>query len=61
MRFFVPIGPGNLLSGLHGYGLRTKGEVFDLYCILLAAGATSVLHVASDCEGGQIETTNRAQ
>ena len=61
MRFFVPISPGNLLSGLHGYGLRIKGEIFDLYCVLLATGVIGVLHLASECEGGQIETTERAQ
>jgi hypothetical protein len=61
MRFFVAIDPGNRLAGFHGYGLRIKGEVFDLYCVLLASGATGVLHVASECEGAQIETTDDAQ
>jgi hypothetical protein len=28
---------------------------------LLAAGAIGVLHLASECEGGQIKTANRAQ
>ena len=59
MRFFVPIGPGNLLSGPYGYALRIKGEILDLNCVLLAG--TGVLRVATECEGGQIETTDRAQ
>ena len=29
MRFLVTIDPGDLLTGLHGDGLRIKGEVFD--------------------------------
>ena len=61
MRFFVAIDLCNRLSGLHSYRLRIKGEVFDLYCVLLATGAIDVLHVASKCEGGQIQTTDRAQ
>src|SRR5690349_9479481 len=60
MRFFVAIDPGNHLSGLHSYGLRIKGEIFDHYRVLLAVGATGVLHVSSECEGGQIETTDGA-
>ena len=52
VRFFVPIDPGHLLSRLHGYGLRIEGEVFDLYSVLLAAGAVVVLHLARDREEG---------
>ena len=56
MRFFVPIDPGHCLSRLHGYRLRIESEVFDLYSVLLAAAAGVVLHLASECEGGQTET-----
>ena len=54
VRFFVPINPGHLLSRLHGYGLRIEGEVFDLYSVLLVAGAGAgvVLHLASESEEG---------
>ena len=52
VRLFVPINPGHLLSGLHRQGLRIEGEVFDLYSVLLAAGAVVVLHLARDREEG---------
>jgi len=52
VRFFVPVNPGHLLSRLHGYGLRIEGEIFDLYSVLLAAGAVAVLHLARDREEG---------
>ncbi len=50
VRFFVPIDPGDLLSRFHGYGLRIEGEIFDLYFVLLGAGAAGVLHLASERE-----------
>ena len=52
VRFFVPIDPGHLLSRLHGYRLRIESEIFDLYSVLLAAGAGVVLHLARDREEG---------
>lgn len=61
MRFFVAIDPGNHLPRLHSYGLRIKGEVFDLYCVLLAVCAVGVLRIGSECDGGQIETTDGAE
>ncbi len=61
VRFFVPINPGHLLSRLHGYGLRIEGEVFDLYSVLLAAGAVVVLHLASQREEGEIEKSDSTQ
>src|SRR4029077_5254503 len=50
--FFVPVNPGHLLSRLHGYGLRIESEIFDLYSVLLVAGAGVVLHLARDREKG---------
>src|SRR5437016_12433795 len=61
VRFVVPIDPGHLLSRLHGYGLRIEGEVFDLYSVLLAAGAVVVLHLASQRERGAIEKSDGAE
>src|SRR5437879_8983346 len=39
VRFFVVVDPGHLFSRLHGYGLRIESEIFDLYSVLLVAGA----------------------
>src|SRR5207253_6821280 len=61
VRFFVPINPGHLLSRLHRQSLRIEGEVFDLYSVLLAAGAVVVLHLARDREEGWIEKSDGAQ
>ena len=61
MRLLVPIDPGYLLTGLDRDILRIKSEVFDLDFVLLAAGAIGILHLASECERGQTETTDRAQ
>ena len=52
VRFFVPVDPGHLFSRLHGYRLRIEGEIFDLYSVLLVAGAGVVLHLARDREKG---------
>ena len=52
VRFFVPVDPSHLLSRLHGYGLRIESEIFDLYSVLLAAGAVVVLHLAREREEG---------
>ena len=50
VRFFVPVDPSDLLTGLHGQNLGIEGEVFDLYSILLVAGGIGFLHFASDSE-----------
>ncbi len=52
VRFIVPVDPSHLFSRLHGYGLRIESKIFDLYSVLLVAGAGVVLHLAREREKG---------
>jgi hypothetical protein len=61
VRFLVSIDPCDLLSRFDRQCLWIEGEVFDLYSVLLVAGAIGVFHLASERETGQGETTDRAQ
>jgi hypothetical protein len=61
VRFFVPIDPGYLLTGLDRNGLRIEGEVFDLDFVFLGGTRAGIVHLASDGEHRQVDETDGTQ